>query len=93
MAVMKLFLLNIFLALQSRGANIDYYVPKTASTTNNCSDWNQPCATLWDIIPSPFKLANVSHHLNNWLPHGICSGSYSNQYIMANIPAESRSDA
>eukprot|EP01083_Nonionella_stella_P186901 685519_1 len=50
-------------------------------------------ATLWDAIPSPFKLTNVSHHLNNWLPHGLCSGSYSNQYIMANIPTESCSDA
>eukprot|EP01083_Nonionella_stella_P316940 1151837_1 len=51
------------------------------------------CATLWDAIPSPFNLTNVSHHLNNWLPHGLCSGSYSNQYIMANIPTESCSDA
>eukprot|EP01083_Nonionella_stella_P053391 141239_1 len=50
-------------------------------------------ATLWDAIPSPFNLTNVSHHLNNWLPHGLCSGSYSNQYIMVNIPTESCSDA
>eukprot|EP01083_Nonionella_stella_P109320 318617_1 len=89
---MKLFLLNTFLALQSRGANIDYYATKTTSATNNCSDWNQPCATLWDAIPSPFKLTNVSP-FNNLLPQALCSGSYLNQYIMVNIPTESCSDA
>eukprot|EP01083_Nonionella_stella_P068270 181169_1 len=101
MAVRKLFLLNTyaFLALQSRGANIDYYVTKTTSARNNCNDCSQPCATLWDAIgnsaaiPSPFNVTNVSHHLNNWLSHGLGSGSASNQYIMANIPTESCSDA
>eukprot|EP01083_Nonionella_stella_P283156 963651_1 len=86
MAILELFLLNTyaFLALQSRGANIDcdhYYATKTTSATNTCSDCNQPCDTLWDAIPS------------HTLPHGLCSGSYSNQYIITNIPTETRSDA
>eukprot|EP01083_Nonionella_stella_P109319 318615_1 len=101
MAVRKLFLLNTyaFLALQSRGANIDYYVTKTTSARNNCNDCSQPCATLWDAIgnsaaiPSPFKLTNVSHNLNNWLQHGLCSESYSNQYIMVNIHTDSCSES
>eukprot|EP01083_Nonionella_stella_P173583 599248_1 len=94
MAILELFLLNTyaFLALQSRGANIDcdhYYATKTTSATNTCSDCNQPCDTLWDAIPSPFKFTNASYNLNHWLPHGLCAGSYSNQYIMVNIPIES----
>eukprot|EP01083_Nonionella_stella_P083265 230177_1 len=77
MAVRKLFLLNTFLALQSLGADIDYYVAKGMSATNNCGHWKQPCATGWDTIPSPFKLTNTSHNLNNWPPHDLYSGSYS----------------
>eukprot|EP01083_Nonionella_stella_P098576 277239_1 len=116
MSVLKLFLLNIyaFLALQSRGVNIDNYATTTTPATNNCSDCNQSCyamdktaninnyvsiniictgGTLWEPIPSPFRLTNACNHLNNWLPHGLCSGLYSNQYIMINIPIASCSGA
>eukprot|EP01083_Nonionella_stella_P180948 646713_1 len=48
------------------------------SATNNCGDWNQPCATLWDAMASPFKLTNASHNLNNWPSHDLYSGSYQN---------------
>eukprot|EP01083_Nonionella_stella_P142182 439395_1 len=78
MAVRKLFLLNTFLALQSLGADIDYYVTKRMSATNNCGDWNQPCATLWDAMASPLKLTNASYNLNNWPSHDLYSGSYQN---------------
>eukprot|EP01083_Nonionella_stella_P292719 995617_1 len=66
---------------------------KNSTQTPTKTPMGHTGATLWDAIPSPFKLTNVSHHLNNWLPHGLCSGSYSNQYIMVNIPTESCSDA
>eukprot|EP01083_Nonionella_stella_P053389 141232_1 len=66
---------------------------KNSTQTPTKTPMGHTGATLWDAIPSPFNLTNVSHHLNNWLPHGLCSGSYSNQYIMGNFPIESCFDA
>eukprot|EP01083_Nonionella_stella_P291424 991649_1 len=97
MSVVKLLTLNTFLALQSRGANIDWiitdYVTKTTFATNNRGDCSQPFTTLWEATPSSSNHTNALHDLNDYLSHELRSRSYSSQYIMLNIGIASCSDA